>query len=88
MSNSESQPAVFRFPPKNAKPHYPDVAQPFTQSSPAVLPEALIAQSDIWDEQKRGTLKKPKYKKKDLDERRSKVCITLAFHLVAFAHYE
>ncbi|KAG8214891.1 hypothetical protein J3R82DRAFT_10062 [Butyriboletus roseoflavus] len=62
-----------KFPPKNAKPHYPDVAQPSTQLSQAFhFPTALTAQSEIWDEEKRGSLKKPKYKKKDLDDRRSK----------------
>ena len=66
--------AFRRFPPKNAKPHYPDVAQPFVQSPPpAIFPDGLTAQSEIWDEEKRGSLKKPKFKKKDLDDRRSKV---------------
>ncbi|KAH0832348.1 hypothetical protein J3R83DRAFT_13364 [Lanmaoa asiatica] len=62
-----------KFPPKNAKPHYPDFTQPSIQSSPTLIfPAALTARSEIWDEEKRGTLKKPKYKKKDLDDRRSK----------------
>ncbi|KAF8120269.1 ribonucleases P/MRP protein subunit POP1-domain-containing protein [Boletus edulis] len=62
-----------KFPPKNAKPHYPDVTQSSTQMSPAfIFPTALTAQSELWDEEKRGSLKKPRYKKKDLDERRSK----------------
>lgn len=72
--------ASCRFPPKNAKPHYPDVAQTSTQlSSPFIFPTALTAQSEIWDEEKRGSLKKPKYKKKDLDDRRSKAGVTLPF---------
>lgn len=42
--------------------------------SPAfIYPTGLTAQSEIWDEEKRGSLKKPKYKKKDIDDRRSKV---------------
>ncbi|KAF9233375.1 ribonucleases P/MRP protein subunit POP1-domain-containing protein [Melanogaster broomeanus] len=62
-----------KFPPKNAKPHYPDLTQPSNHSPPAfIFPTALIAQSEIWDEGKRGGLKKPKYKKKEIDERRSK----------------
>ncbi|KAG9308789.1 hypothetical protein JVU11DRAFT_11414 [Chiua virens] len=62
-----------KFPPKNAKPHYEDFTTPSAQSSPVfTYPSALIAQSEIWDEETRGSLKKPKYKKKDIDERRSK----------------
>jgi ribonuclease P/MRP protein subunit POP1 len=37
------------------------------------FPAAILAQSEIWDEEKRSALKKPTYKKKDLDMRRSKV---------------
>ncbi|KAG6379369.1 ribonucleases P/MRP protein subunit POP1-domain-containing protein [Boletus reticuloceps] len=49
-----------KFPPKNAKPHYPDVAQSSTQMSPAfIFPTALTAQSELWDEEKRGSLKSP-----------------------------
>ncbi|KAJ7175799.1 ribonucleases P/MRP protein subunit POP1-domain-containing protein [Mycena filopes] len=54
-----------KFPPKNAKPH-PVVA------SPIIFPSATLAQSDIWEESVRNGLRKPRYKKKDLDERRSK----------------
>ncbi|KAI9566167.1 ribonucleases P/MRP protein subunit POP1-domain-containing protein [Boletus coccyginus] len=62
-----------KFPPKNAKPHYPDFAQPSSQRPQSfIFPTAVTAQSEIWDEEKRGSLKKPKYKKKDLDDRRSK----------------
>ncbi|KIJ61144.1 hypothetical protein HYDPIDRAFT_97259 [Hydnomerulius pinastri MD-312] len=62
-----------KFPPKNAKPYYPDPTQPTTHPSPAfIFPSALTAQSEIWDAEKRGGLKKPKYKKKDIDERRAK----------------
>jgi hypothetical protein len=57
----------YRFPPKNAKP----------QSGPSTLPVTFptieLAQCEIWDADKRNGLKKPRYKKKDLDERRSKV---------------
>jgi len=37
------------------------------------FPAAILAQSEIWDEEKRSVLQKPTYKKKDLDVRRSKV---------------
>jgi ribonuclease P/MRP protein subunit POP1 len=45
------------------------------------FPAAILAQSEIWDEEKRSALKKPKFKKKDLDERRSKVNPTLGLVL-------
>ncbi|KIK12154.1 hypothetical protein PISMIDRAFT_121406 [Pisolithus microcarpus 441] len=65
-----------KFPPQNPKPSYPDM--PSSCASPAnnlVFPTSLTARSDIWDEGQRDRLKKPKYKKKDLDERRSKLVI-------------
>ncbi|KAJ7366798.1 NUC188 domain-containing protein [Mycena albidolilacea] len=54
-----------KFPPKNAKPHS-------TSASPIIIPSATLAQSEIWEESTRDSLRKPRYKKKDLDERRSK----------------
>lgn len=58
-----------KFPPKNAKPRT-DGQHP---AIPAMtFPAAILAQSEIWDEEKRSVLKKPTYKKKDLDTRRSK----------------
>ncbi|KAJ6557418.1 NUC188 domain-containing protein [Mycena vulgaris] len=54
-----------KFPPKNAKPS----AAP---ASPVIIPSATVAQSDLWEESTRASLRKPRYKKKDLDERRSK----------------
>ncbi|KAJ7044056.1 ribonucleases P/MRP protein subunit POP1-domain-containing protein [Mycena alexandri] len=54
-----------KFPPKNAKPR--PVA-----ASPIIFPSATLAQSDLWEESVRNSLRKPRYKKKDLDERRSK----------------
>ena len=59
-----------RFPPKNAKLRTNDqhVATPAM-----TFPAAILAQSEIWDEEKRSAIEKPKFKKKDLDERRSKV---------------
>ncbi|KAJ6508878.1 NUC188 domain-containing protein [Mycena sanguinolenta] len=54
-----------KFPPKNAKPRP-------TSASPIIIPSATLAQSDLWDESTRDGLRKPRYKKKDLDERRSK----------------
>ncbi|KAG2038684.1 ribonucleases P/MRP protein subunit POP1-domain-containing protein [Suillus americanus] len=55
-----------KFPPKNAKVRT-DPANPVM-----TFPAAILAQSEIWDEEKRSVLKKPTYKKKDLDARRSK----------------
>ncbi|KAJ7645420.1 ribonucleases P/MRP protein subunit POP1-domain-containing protein [Mycena polygramma] len=54
-----------KFPPKNAKPH------PMS-ASPIICPSATLAQSDLWEESTRDSLRKPRYKKKDIDERRSK----------------
>lgn len=56
-----------KFPPKNAKLRT-DGQRPAVMTFPA----AILAQSEIWDEEKRSGLKKPTYKKKDLDARRSK----------------
>jgi ribonuclease P/MRP protein subunit POP1 len=62
---------VHRFPPKNAKPKVEDMLE---VSSPlAVFPTSSLAQCEIWDERTRDTLKRPRYKKKDIDERKSKV---------------
>ncbi|KAI0755130.1 POP1-domain-containing protein [Daedaleopsis nitida] len=58
------------FPPKNAKLEI-DNGTNLTPSS-TVYPSANIAQSEIWDENTRMSLRKPRYKKKDLDQRRSK----------------
>ncbi|GLB38480.1 putative POP1-domain-containing protein [Lyophyllum shimeji] len=61
-----------KFPPKNAK-----VQAPSSEYAPAttVFPSAQLAQSEIWDEAMRASLANPRYKKKDLDERRSKLLI-------------
>ncbi|KAH7915836.1 ribonucleases P/MRP protein subunit POP1-domain-containing protein [Hygrophoropsis aurantiaca] len=60
-----------KFPPKNAKPQKIDPQHP--SSSPAFsFPTSVLAQSDIWDEASQGGPKKPRYKKKDLDDRRAK----------------
>ncbi|KAG1733032.1 ribonucleases P/MRP protein subunit POP1-domain-containing protein [Suillus paluster] len=57
-----------KFPPKNAKPSTNDVQA----AAPAMtFPATILAQSEIWEEEKRSALKKPTYKKKDLDTRRS-----------------
>ncbi|KAL4080470.1 ribonucleases P/MRP protein subunit POP1-domain-containing protein [Scleroderma citrinum] len=62
-----------KFPPKNAKPSFPDMTNPpALPSNDLIFPSSGIAQTEIWDGDKRDVLKKPKYKKKDLDERRSK----------------
>ncbi|KAG6900179.1 hypothetical protein C0993_001891 [Termitomyces sp. T159_Od127] len=44
-------------------------------SSTTIFPSAQLAQSDLWDEDVRTKLARPRYKKKDLDERRSKLLI-------------
>ena len=62
-----------RFPPANAKPK----VEASKDAALAVLPSISLAQSEIWDSQKRDGLKAPRYKKKDLDERRSKVLTDL-----------
>jgi ribonuclease P/MRP protein subunit POP1 len=46
------------------------------------FPAAVLAQSEIWDEEKRSVLKKPTYKKKDLDTRRSKVIPVLVLRYI------
>ncbi|KAI9058196.1 POP1-domain-containing protein [Trametes sanguinea] len=57
------------FPPKNAK---VDVAGGATLSpASTVFPSAALAESKIWDEETRMALRKPRYKKKDIDQRRS-----------------
>ncbi|CAK5284226.1 unnamed protein product [Mycena citricolor] len=40
--------------------------------SPRIIPSATLAQSELWDEARRNGLRKPRYKKQDIDERRSK----------------
>jgi ribonuclease P/MRP protein subunit POP1 len=48
----------------------------------SVTPTPLLAASEIWEENSREGLRKPRYKKKDLDERRSKVrCATVMVFL-------
>ncbi|KAH7927632.1 POP1-domain-containing protein [Leucogyrophana mollusca] len=60
-----------KFPPKNAKPQTSGSHHP-TSSPVFSFPTSVLAQSEIWDDNKRNSLKKPRYKKKDLDERRAK----------------
>ncbi|KAM5533607.1 hypothetical protein V8D89_012720 [Ganoderma adspersum] len=57
------------FPPKNAKLEL-EVGPSLSPAS-TVFPSAGLAQSQIWDENTRMVLRKPKFKKKDLDQRRS-----------------
>lgn len=55
------------FPPKDAK------CKPNTSGlGSVVFPSSTLASSEIWDESIRDALAKPRYKKKELDERRSK----------------
>ncbi|GJE88273.1 POP1 and POPLD domain-containing protein [Phanerochaete sordida] len=61
------------FPPKNAKVSVDEGALPsMSQAGSAFFPTPTLAQSDIWAEDVRIPLRKPKFKKKDIDERRSK----------------
>ncbi|KAI8986191.1 POP1-domain-containing protein [Trametes punicea] len=57
------------FPPKNAKVET-DGSTTLTPAS-TVFPSAALAESPIWDEDTRLALRKPRYKKKDIDQRRS-----------------
>ena len=59
------------FPPKNVKLELE--GGPSLSPASAVFPSACLAQSQIWDEDVRMVLRKPRYKKKDLDQRRSNV---------------
>ncbi|KAG6844608.1 hypothetical protein H0H87_005542 [Tephrocybe sp. NHM501043] len=61
-----------KFPPKNAKAQAPSTEY---VSAETIFPSSQLAQSDIWDDAVRTKLAKPRYKKKDLDERRSKLLI-------------
>ncbi|CCL99258.1 uncharacterized protein FIBRA_01273 [Fibroporia radiculosa] len=60
----------YSFPPKNAKIEYGSDAP--LSSPPNLFPSAALAQCEIWDESIRDGLRKPRYKKKDIDQRRSK----------------
>lgn len=60
-----------RFPPKNAKPNL-SIAESMLPTD-VTFPSAALARSEIWDEPARAKLRIPRFKKKDLDERRSKV---------------
>ncbi|KAJ7069842.1 POP1-domain-containing protein [Mycena amicta] len=53
-----------KFPPKNAKPN-------LTNDIPKIVPCGSLAQTELWDSSVRENLKKPRYKKKDLDDRRA-----------------
>ncbi|KAF8809561.1 POP1-domain-containing protein [Phlegmacium glaucopus] len=59
-----------KFPPKNAKPKIDNSSN--VSSINITLPSALLASSDIWDDAIRNGLAKPRFKKKELDDRRSK----------------
>ncbi|KAF9497689.1 POP1-domain-containing protein [Pleurotus eryngii] len=58
-----------KFPPKNVKPSPVDIPH---QSSPMkVFPSAALARCEIWEETIRSSLKQPRYKKKDIDDRKA-----------------
>ncbi|KJA21170.1 hypothetical protein HYPSUDRAFT_67916 [Hypholoma sublateritium FD-334 SS-4] len=58
------------FPPKIAKPRTDNSGR--LHVPPITLPSSQLAESEIWDADIRSGLAKPIFKKKDLDERRSK----------------
>lgn len=64
---------TYSFPPKNAKVHINSNNPSPSLCTASVFPTSVLAQSEIWDESVRNTLLKPRYQKKDLDDRRSKV---------------
>ncbi|KLO07616.1 POP1-domain-containing protein [Schizopora paradoxa] len=55
------------FPPKNIT-----ISNDSQHDPSAIWPSASLASCDIWDEVKRNKLQKPHFKKKDIDERKSK----------------
>ncbi|TCD70907.1 hypothetical protein EIP91_001216 [Steccherinum ochraceum] len=58
------------FPPKNAH-IQSNGSHPASSPVANVFPKSILALSEIWDEDVREQLRKPKFKKKDLDQRRS-----------------
>lgn len=63
---------LYSFPPKNAKVEI----EGGTTLSPSltVFPSATLAESELWSEDVRTVLRKPRYRKQDIDRRRSKAC--------------
>ncbi|KAI0259821.1 POP1-domain-containing protein [Gloeopeniophorella convolvens] len=59
------------FPPKNAKVHVDKEELPTISSRWECFPTTSLAQSDIWNQNVRDTLKVPRFKKKELDTRRA-----------------
>ena len=69
-----SQGTFLSFPPKNATVHEAEInasEQAFT-----VQPSPLLSASTLWSEQTRLGLSKPRFRKRDLDERRAKVWLS------------
>ncbi|TFK52515.1 POP1-domain-containing protein [Heliocybe sulcata] len=60
------------FPPKNAKIRVDKDGLPSLSNATMTFPTSVLAQSEIWEENVRHALRKPKYKTKDIDERKSK----------------
>ncbi|KAG2084953.1 hypothetical protein BD769DRAFT_1536770, partial [Suillus cothurnatus] len=50
------------------------------------FPATILAQSEIWDEEKRSVLHKPMYKKKDFDTRHSKARLLHPFTRMIISH--
>ncbi|TDL22253.1 POP1-domain-containing protein [Rickenella mellea] len=60
------------FPPKNAKAHIDSETLPSISSPAGLWPTPQLASSTIWDDKVRDGLSQPRFKKKDIDERRAK----------------
>lgn len=65
------------FPPKNAKVTIQETDTASLSVIEGHFPCSAIAQSNIWDTHQRDALKRPKFKKKDIDNRKSAVCTYL-----------
>lgn len=61
------------FPPKNSKAHFAELETGHLNNnvSTILFNSVPLARSGIWDESVRGTLRKPRFKKKDIDARKA-----------------
>lgn len=64
-----------RFPPKNAKLELPK--SEYVPAAITAFPSSTLAENEVWSTSTRQKLAKPRYKKKDLDERRSKASVVV-----------
>lgn len=62
------------FPPKNAKVRVDEEKLPsISTTASAFFPSAVLARSEIWNEDVRRPLRRPMFQKKDIDKRRAEV---------------